>query len=37
VAVRAMVPRSDVHSVMDKLWDVGARGILVTDIHSCRL
>jgi ATP phosphoribosyltransferase len=37
VAVRAMVPRSDVHSVMDKLWDIGARGILVTDIHSCRL
>ena len=37
VAVRAMVKRSDVHSVMDELWEVGARGILVTDIHSCRL
>lgn len=37
VAVRAMVKRSDVHSVMDQLWEVGARGILVTDIHSCRL
>lgn len=37
VAVRAMVPRSDVHDVMDKLWNIGARGILVTDIHSCRL
>lgn len=36
-AVRAMVKRSEVHVVMDKLWDVGARGILVTDIHSCRL
>jgi len=37
VAVRAMVKRSDVHSVMDQLWGIGARGILVTDIHSCRL
>ncbi|MFM8843953.1 MAG: ATP phosphoribosyltransferase [Actinomycetota bacterium] len=37
VAVRAMVKRSGVHSVMDQLWDIGARGILVTDIHSCRL
>jgi ATP phosphoribosyltransferase len=37
VAVRAMVKRSDVHEIMDKLWDLGARGILVTDIHSCRL
>jgi ATP phosphoribosyltransferase len=37
VAVRAMVKRSEVHSVMDELWEVGARGILVTDIHSCRL
>ena len=37
VAVRAMVKRSDVHDIMDKLWDLGARGILVTDIHSCRL
>jgi len=37
VAVRAMVPRSKVHDVMDSLWELGARGILVTDIHSCRL
>ena len=37
VAVRAMVRRNEVHAVMDKLWEVGARGILVTDIHSCRL
>ncbi|MFM8192776.1 MAG: ATP phosphoribosyltransferase [Actinomycetota bacterium] len=37
VAVRAMVKRTDVHSVMDQLWEVGARGILVSDIHSCRL
>ena len=37
VAVRAMVLRNDVHAVMDELWAIGARGILVTDIHSCRL
>ena len=37
VAVRAMVKRREVHGVMDRLWELGARGILVTDIHSCRL
>jgi len=36
-AVRAMVRRSDVNRIMDELWSVGARGILVTDIHACRL
>jgi ATP phosphoribosyltransferase len=37
VAVRAMVLRKDTNRVMDELWDIGARGILVTDIHACRL
>jgi ATP phosphoribosyltransferase len=37
VAVRAMVPRKEIHRVMDDLYDIGARGILVTDIHACRL
>ncbi len=37
VAVQAMVLRSEVHKIMDKLYDVGARAILVTDIHACRL
>jgi len=36
-AVRAMVPHDDSHRVMDELYDLGARGILVTDIHACRL
>jgi ATP phosphoribosyltransferase len=36
-AVRAMVPRGDAHRIMDALWDIGARAILVTDIHACRL
>jgi ATP phosphoribosyltransferase len=37
VAVQAMVLRTEVHRVMDQLYDVGARAILVTDIHACRL
>lgn len=36
-AVRAMVPMGDVHIVMDDLWDIGARAILVTDLAACRL
>jgi len=37
VAVRAMVPKREVHRIMDELYDMGARGILVTDILACRL
>lgn len=37
VAVRAMVERRDTNRVMDALYDLGARGILTTDIHACRL
>ena len=37
VAVRAMVLRRDTNRLMDELWAIGARGILVTDIHACRL
>jgi ATP phosphoribosyltransferase len=36
-AVRSMVERPRTNQVMDELWDLGARGILVTDIHACRL
>ena len=36
-AVRAMVKKRDINRIMDELWAVGARGILVTDIHACRL
>lgn len=37
VAVQAMVQRTEVHRVMDDLYDLGARAILVTDIANCRL
>ncbi|MDF1603882.1 ATP phosphoribosyltransferase [Nocardioides sp. YIM 152315] len=36
-AVRAMVPRDGAQRLMDELYEIGARGILLTDIHACRL
>ncbi|QIM21010.1 ATP phosphoribosyltransferase [Phycicoccus sp. HDW14] len=36
-AVRAMVPRATTNAVMDELYELGARAILVTDITACRL
>ncbi|MFE9609456.1 ATP phosphoribosyltransferase [Streptomyces sp. NPDC006012] len=37
VAVRAMVPAEDAQRIMDDLYDIGARAILTTAIHACRL
>lgn len=37
VAVRVMVPRQGAQKLMDDLWAIGARAILLTDIHACRL
>jgi ATP phosphoribosyltransferase len=37
VAVRAMVPRADQHEVMDRLYALGARAILVSSIHAARI
>lgn len=36
-AVRSMVRRKETNKVMDELWELGARGIIVTGIHACRL
>jgi ATP phosphoribosyltransferase len=36
-AVRSMVKRRETNQVMDELWALGARGIIVTSIHACRL
>ncbi|SFP40128.1 ATP phosphoribosyltransferase (homohexameric) [Geodermatophilus dictyosporus] len=36
-AVRAMVRQNDTNRVMDELWELGARAILVTSIHACRI
>jgi ATP phosphoribosyltransferase len=37
VAVRAMVPRQDTNHIMDELYALGARAILVTPIHAARI
>jgi ATP phosphoribosyltransferase len=37
VAVRAMVRRDGAQRLMDDLWELGAKGIILTDIHACRL
>ena len=37
VAVRAMVPRKDANSLMDKLSALGAKAILASDIRIARL
>ena len=37
VAVRSMVPRADMNRVMDELYEVGARAILVSSLLACRL
>ena len=37
VAVRSMVRRKEAQRIMDDLWQLGARAILVTDIYACRL
>ncbi|GLW99763.1 ATP phosphoribosyltransferase [Microtetraspora sp. NBRC 16547] len=37
VAVRAMVPRKGHQQMMDQLWEIGAKAILITAIYACRL
>jgi ATP phosphoribosyltransferase len=37
VAVRAMVPKNDANLVMDQLYALGARAILVSAIHAARI
>ncbi|CAN5204549.1 ATP phosphoribosyltransferase [soil metagenome] len=37
VAVRAMVPRADTNHIMDELYQIGARAILVSAIHAARI
>jgi ATP phosphoribosyltransferase len=37
VAVRSMVPREQTNRLMDSLYELGARAILVTEISACRL
>jgi ATP phosphoribosyltransferase len=37
VAVRAMVPRTETNHIMDELYALGARAILVSSIHAARI
>jgi ATP phosphoribosyltransferase len=37
VAVRAMVPKAETNHIMDALYEVGARAILVTAVHAARI
>ncbi len=37
VAVRALVPAKGTQTLMDQLWVLGARGLLVTEVSACRL
>jgi ATP phosphoribosyltransferase len=37
VAVRVMIPRESTNDIMDRLYRLGARAILVTPIHAARL
>jgi len=37
VAVRAMVQRDETNHLMDALYDIGARAILVSSIHAARI
>jgi ATP phosphoribosyltransferase len=37
VAVRSMVPKKVTNRIMDELYDLGARAILVSSIHACRI
>jgi ATP phosphoribosyltransferase len=37
VAVKSMAKKSEVNEIMDKLADMGAKGIIVTPIRTCRI
>lgn len=37
VAVKAMAKRKEVNNIMDRLTGIGARGIIITDIRTCRI
>ncbi len=36
-AVKSMITRKDINNAMDALQAIGARGIIVTDIRTCRI
>jgi ATP phosphoribosyltransferase len=36
-AVKSMISRSEINRILDELGEIGAKGILVTDIRTCRI
>jgi len=37
VAVKSMARKKDINEIMDKLHTMGAKGIIITDIRTCRI
>ena len=37
VAVKSLIARKGINGIMDALQKIGAKGIIVSDIKSCRL
>ncbi|MGM0417273.1 MAG: ATP phosphoribosyltransferase [Thermodesulfobacteriota bacterium] len=37
IAVKSMVKKKDVNNMMDQLSEIGAKGIIVSDIRTCRI
>jgi ATP phosphoribosyltransferase len=37
VAIKSMAKKSEVNEIMDRLADMGAKGIIVTPIRTCRI
>ncbi len=37
VAVKAMIKKKGINAIIDELSDLGAKGIVITDIRTCRL
>ena len=37
IAVKSMAKKSEINQIVDKLADLGAKGIIITDIRTCRI
>jgi len=37
VAVKSMAPKNEINEIVDKLAALGAKGIIITDIRTCRI
>eukprot|EP00163_Fabomonas_tropica_P022866 TRINITY_DN4000_c0_g1_i11.p2 TRINITY_DN4000_c0_g1~~TRINITY_DN4000_c0_g1_i11.p2 ORF type:complete len:143 (+),score=29.05 TRINITY_DN4000_c0_g1_i11:212-640(+) len=36
-SVKSMIKRNDMHEIMDQLWELGCKGIVVTQLESARV